>query len=108
MRPYNLAKAFSALEYICEREMVLFQQCLRLCFDQSCGKARNDGRDSPEELLIDDGNLRKIGDLGGTTNVSQCGQEVILDHRPEQHIWAEFLWRRFRKRIEVMRRKLFI
>jgi len=74
-------------------DLVFGQQALDARLDQSCAHARHYGRDAAQQLLIDHGGLRKICNLSRPADVRQRGQPVILQHRAQQDVGAEILWR---------------
>jgi hypothetical protein len=59
--------------------------------DQRGGEARQDGRDAAEDVLVEDGALGEVGDLGGAADVGRGGQDGVLKDGAQQGVGAEAL-----------------
>src|SRR5437667_10786085 len=60
-----------------------------------CGrKAWNSGRDPPREGLVNYRCLSEVRNFGGASRISKGGDQIVLYHRTQKHVWAEVMWRR--------------
>src|SRR5271166_550861 len=59
--------------------------------DQRGAEARDDGRGSAEDRVVEHLRLRKVGDLGGTSDVGGGGQEKILKNGAQQGVGTDAL-----------------
>jgi hypothetical protein len=60
-------------------------------FDQRRAEARENWSDAAENLLVEDGALGEVGDLGGATDVGGSGQDGVLKDRAQDGVGADTL-----------------
>ena len=87
---------------------IFIEKPLRLRVHQRYRRPRQDGRDTSKKFFVEHFRLRKVCNLRRTANISQCRQQIVLDHRTKQRIATEILRRLFNAPNQLLRAKLFL
>ncbi len=72
-----------------ERQMISIEQFFGARFEQREGCSRHHDGHAAEQAVIDDLGLREVCELGGSADVGDGGEEVILNDGPEQGVGGD-------------------